>query len=116
MHASRKTARAMRCQSGSRFIVAASRLPRSAKARVEFQSEVKGAEEIVRREAMPERGQERQPQQHEEDDVAREDEQSAADHPEKLGATAVMNASMFRITRFESWLLKSNQSIKRSLG
>ena len=30
MHASRKTARAMRCQSGSRFIVVASRLPRSA--------------------------------------------------------------------------------------
>ena len=85
-------------------------------ARVEFQSEVEGAQEIVRREVMAERGQKRQPQQHEDDDVAREDEQSAADHPEKLGATVVMNASMFCITCFESWLLKSNQSIKRSSG
>src|SRR5258707_588102 len=49
------------------------------------------------------------------DDHEQEDESPHGDdYPRNLAATFVMNASMLAMTRFESWLLKSNQSMSRS--
>src|SRR6266446_6690761 len=66
------------------------------------------AEELVRgRLAVEERAAQCGQNQH--------DEQEDPLHANR-DATFVMKASMFAITRFESWLLKSNQSIRRSSG
>src|SRR4029079_16771548 len=88
----------------------------SCQPRVEFQPEVEGAEKIVRRKVVAEDEEKGHPQQREEHEVGGEEQQRAADHPAKLGATFVMKSSMVCITRLESWLLKSNQSNKRSAG